>query len=329
MKIGIDNYSLYPLDLDPMELLIWAKDHGAEGVSFSGLEGQHRRKCDQDYLKDLAAFAADHDLYLEWGNGRHIPRSMSNWDRKELFDINRRAAEEAAVLGIRIVRSCSGGLMRWDDSSPATDLLLTEMVEELKAQKQMLQDHGVILAIETHFEFTTFELVHLFEMCDAVPGEWLGICLDTMNLLTMLEEPVMATRRILPWVVSTHIKDGGVLLDSDGMTTFPVEVGKGVVSLPEIISILQTFNQDLNLSLEDHGGSFDLPIFDRVFMSKFPNLDTPELIKLMDLVVKTSENRSKYGIGIIERDHWGEICEDRVKNGLMSLKAMASKHDEV
>ena len=31
-------------------------------------------------------------------------------------------------------------------------------------------------------------------MCDAPPGGWLGICLDTMNLLTMLEEPVAATR---------------------------------------------------------------------------------------------------------------------------------------
>ena len=51
-------------------------------------------------------------------------------------------------------------------------------------------------------------------MCEAEPGGWLGICLDTMNLLTMIEDPVMATRRLLPWVVSTHIKDGGVLMDA-------------------------------------------------------------------------------------------------------------------
>ena len=76
----------------------------------------------------------------------------------------------------------------------------------------MLRDHGVVLAIETHFEFTSFELCRLIEMCEAEPGGWLGICLDTMNLLTMIEHPVWATERLLPWVVSTHIKDGGVLM---------------------------------------------------------------------------------------------------------------------
>ena len=87
------------------------------------------------------------------------------------------------------------------------------MAAALREQKPMLRDFGVILAIETHFEFTSFELLRLFEMCGAVPGEYLGICLDTMNLLTMLEDPVLAARRLLPWVVTTHIKDGGLMLD--------------------------------------------------------------------------------------------------------------------
>ena len=47
-------------------------------------------------------------------------------------------------------------------------------------------DHGVTLAIETHFEFTSFELVRLMERCDAEPGDYLGVCLDTMNLLTAI-----------------------------------------------------------------------------------------------------------------------------------------------
>ena len=34
-KVGIDSYSLKPLDLDPFELLDWATINEAEGVQFS------------------------------------------------------------------------------------------------------------------------------------------------------------------------------------------------------------------------------------------------------------------------------------------------------
>jgi hypothetical protein len=36
-----------------------------------------------------------------------------------------------------------------------------------------------------------------------------------MNVLTMLEDPSEAAGRVLPWVVTTHIKDGAVLLAED------------------------------------------------------------------------------------------------------------------
>lgn len=224
-RIGIDSYGLYPLELAPPETLHWAKTNGAEGVQFSGLTHEETEKIDTAYLKDLAQYALFNNLYIEWGGGQHIPFDTTTWAKKDIFRINRKAAEEAAVLGTRIVRSCSGGLMRWQPESPMTETLLVETANNLRSQRQMLKDHNIILAIETHFEFSTHELIRLFDRCEAEPGDYLGICLDTMNLLTMLEEPVSATGRILPWVVSTHIKDGALLLTSEGLITFPTEIG--------------------------------------------------------------------------------------------------------
>lgn len=234
MKIGIDSYGLHPLDLDPLGIMEWAVKHGAKGVQFSGLESHHREKADKAYLKDLAQYAEEKGLYLEWGGGQHIPFDLSSWQRIDLGEINRKAAEEASVIGTRIIRSCSGGLMRWNPASPMTETLLQEAAASLLSQKQMLIDHNVILAIETHFEFTTWELLRLFERCETEPGEYLGICLDTMNLLTMLEDPIKAVERILPWVVSTHIKDGAIIFLEDGMMTFPVEIGKGIMDIKKI-----------------------------------------------------------------------------------------------
>jgi sugar phosphate isomerase/epimerase len=190
MRIGIDSYGLLPLGLDPMENLHWALDHGSQGVQFSGLREEDEKKTDEAYLKEMARFAAENDLYLEWGGGQHIPLDMLTWQKKDIFEANRKAAGQASLLGTRVVRSCSGGLMRWSADSPSTEALLAVTAEALREQRSMLRDHGVVLALETHFEFTTFELLRLFDMCDTEPGDYLGICLDTMNLLTMLEDPL-------------------------------------------------------------------------------------------------------------------------------------------
>lgn len=318
-KVGVDNYSLFPLNLEPLKVLAWAEKNKADGVSFSGLP-EGRSKPDYEYLKSLKAFGKEHNLYLEWGGAQHIPRDMNSWKKKDLFQHNRNVAREAEILGTRIMRSCSGGLMRWNPANPPTDALLKEMANALKVQKQMLMDHHVILAIETHFEFTTFELLKVFEMCETEPGECLGICLDTMNLLVMLEDPVGATERILPWVVSTHIKDGAITLCDSGLSVFTVETGKGIVNLKRIIELLDTLPNEVTLSIEDHGGDFDMPVYDPDFLAEFPNLEKEEFINLINLVQLSQQKIVDGKISPLSRIKWPEICEERVKKDIVNVR---------
>jgi sugar phosphate isomerase/epimerase len=203
-----------------------------------------------------------------------------------------------------------------------TETLLEEMAKCLKAQRQMLMDHNVILAIETHFEFTTPELLRVFDRCEAVPGEYLGICLDTMNLMTMLEDPVSATQRILPWVVCTHLKDGAVILDDTGLTTFPSEIGKGVVDLPRICAFLGLSQRKINLTIEDHGGEFHLPVFDPVFLTKFPDLSTGEFVRILRLALQTKEKIKSGDLVITAREDWPGICEARIRQDIKALKQL-------
>lgn len=324
-KVGIDNYGLFPLKLDAFQTLKWAKDNGAEGVQFSGLSPEESQNVDAVKLKDLAQFASENDLYLEWGGGQHIPLNMQTWARRDIFEINKKAAKEAEILGTRIVRSCSGGLMRWNRKNPKTEELLEAAALALRSQRQMLRDHNVILAIETHFEFTTFELLRLLEGCDAEPGEYLGICLDTMNLLTMLEDPILATERILPWIVSTHFKDGGVILESKDLISFPAEIGKGVIDLERIIVLLNSLANKPNLSIEDHGGSFLLPVSDPKFRAEFPDLSDGEFKKLIHLADLTKDRMEGAGLAIVAREEWPEICEERLQRDLVALKRIVSR----
>jgi sugar phosphate isomerase/epimerase len=276
-------------------------------------------------MRSLREYGEEHELYLEWGGAQHIPCDMNSWRKKDLFDINLNVAREAEILGTRIVRSCSGGLMRWDPKNPPTKTLLAEMVETLKDQKNMLMDHNVILAIETHFEFTTYELIRVFEECNTKPGEFLGICLDTMNLLILLEDPVSATERILPWIVSTHIKDGAIALNDQGLFTFTVETGKGVVNLQKIIELLSTLPNEVNLSIEDHGGDFNMPVYNPDFLAEFPDLGTAEFIKLIELVQDSQQKIIDRKISPLPRDQWPAVCEERVKKDILSLQEIVAE----
>jgi len=320
LKVGVDSYSLKPLNLTPFELLEWAVLNGADGVQFSEVNVPPGTAVDKPFLDDLRAYAVENRLYVEWGGGQHIPLDLETGRPKDIRAVNRKAAEAAYRVGSATVRSCSGGLMRWTKGSTPTDELLRLMAAALRDQKPMLRDAGVILAIETHFEFTSFELLRLFEMCGAVPGEYLGICLDTMNLLTMLEDPAAASRRLLPWVVTTHIKDGGLMLTADGFVSFTAECGKGVIDLAGIIEALAAGRPQIALTVEDHGGDFLIPVNDPDFLARFPDLAVPELVALLRLAVRTRSLMDAGKLAVLSRDRWPAACEARVKRDIQAVR---------
>jgi sugar phosphate isomerase/epimerase len=322
LKVGVDSYSLKPLDLTPFELLEWAVMNGADGVQFSEVNVPPGTAVDRIFLQELRSYAGENRLYIEWGGGQHIPLDLETGRPRDILAVNRKAADEACQVGSPTVRSCSGGLMRWKKEAPSTDEFLRLMAAALREQKPMLRDSGVVLAIETHFEFTSFELLRLFEMCGAVPGEYLGICLDTMNLLTLLEDPLAAARRLLPWVVTTHIKDGGLMLTADGFVSFTAEAGKGVIDLAGIIEPLAAVHPHITLTVEDHGGDFLIPVNDPDFLARFPDLTVPELVGLLRLAVRTRALMESGKLAVLPRDRWPAACEPRVKRDIQSVRRL-------
>jgi len=319
-RVGIDAYSIKPLGLEPLGILDWALRNGAEGVQFS--EGAAAAD-DPGRLRAIGERAAENGLYLEWGGAQHIPFDPRNGHPIDIAAVNGKAARQAAALGLSTVRSCSGGLLRWPKNAIPTETYLREMAAALRAQRTMLTGLGVILALEIHFEFTTFEIIRLFEMCDASPGEYLGVCLDTMNLLTLLEDPVAGAKRIQPWVVTTHIKDGGIIDSSEGFRTFTAEAGKGIVDFPRILKNLSSLDRTLSLSIEDHGGDFSIPFNDPGFRAKFPDLSESELDTLRALAEKTRRKMDQEGLAILDRAAWPGLCEERVARDIRTVRELA------
>ena len=205
--------------------------------------------------------------------------------------------------------------------------MLQAMAAALRSQRSLFEDCGVTLAIELHFEFTTFELLRLFDMCDAEPGGWLGICLDTFNMLPMLEDPVAGTERVLPWIVATHMKDGGLSIGAEGLLTFPTELGCGLVDIPAITDLLKSTGRPMNLSVEDHGGSFTTPLHDPEFLARFPDLTTIEKARLLQLASVGAERLTDGTMRQTDRADWPSLCENRTEAGIRYLAGLVANRD--
>ena len=95
LKVGVDSYSLKPLDLSPFELLEWAVMNGAEGVQFSEVNVPAGTALDKAFLRDLGDYAKENRLALEWGGGEHIPLDLATGRPRDIRTGNRRAAEQA------------------------------------------------------------------------------------------------------------------------------------------------------------------------------------------------------------------------------------------
>ncbi|MCX6561577.1 MAG: sugar phosphate isomerase/epimerase [Candidatus Aminicenantes bacterium] len=320
LKVGLDGYGLKPLGLPPLRLLEWAAARGADGIQFSEPPPE---ADDPGFLKDLGQTARGLGLYLEWGGGQHIPFDPKSRRPIDIAAVNRKAAGQAAALGLTAIRSCSGGLMRWAADDPPVADYLQAMTAALRDQAPMLRGFGVTLALETHFEFTTFEILRHFEMCGAEPGGWLGICLDTMNVLTLLEDPVAAALRARPWIVMTHLKDGGILETAEGFRTFTAAVGDGIVDFASIIAGLNELERDIPLSVEDHGGDFLIPLADPAFRAKLPDLSVDEEASLRRLSRLTRERMETEGLAVLDRADWPRACEARMTRGLAAARRLA------
>ena len=323
-KIGINSESLQPLGLSPFETLDWAIMNEADGVQFAEPGPGAGRDFERSFLKELAEYAEENHLFLEWGGGAHFPLDPAG-NPRDLLAVNRKAAEAACALGLSAVLSRSDGPARWSPKALPPGDLIRLTGANLKNQKAMLKDLGIILAIEPHHELSTFDLVRIFEMSGTGPGECFGICLDTLSPLTMLEDPVAAVERVLPWIVATRIKDGAIVLASEGFASFAAEAGTGVVDFPGIFAKLSTLERKINLSLEDHGGDLMVPVFDPAVLSGFPDLSVVELMAVLRLAMKSQELLDEGKLTVLESIRWAEHGERRIKRGLRSLRRIVEE----
>jgi len=306
MKLGIDGLKLPEAKKrGPLGSLDLVKELGLEGLFFSTVLDMSP-DLDLGLLGAIRSKADALDLYLESGIGKINPYCTA--EAPELRAIGdgdiiagyTRMIEACARIDCRELWVSPGNFKPAYPGRLAVDRFRTDVTwqEQLLATTKVLQQlapvaraNGVHLNMETHDEITSFEILR---MIDAVGKDCMGVVFDTANVLQRGEHPVMAAKRLAPFVRQTHIKDAYVAGAPGGLDFQTRACGEGIVDFAAIIPILAEANSKLNLSLEICQSTDDnrrkvnprqcIQINDPIWRAGHPDLTSEELAAYLSMI---------------------------------------------
>jgi sugar phosphate isomerase/epimerase len=276
MKVGLDAYTVRMVNVTAFQRLDWAKERGLDGVQFP-LASEISKTLDEGELTEAASHARRLGLYLDAGVSTINPHKLKSRDLDAEQARLEKEIKAAHLTGTTAIRSTLGGPEDRFNKSVPWQQQLDDAAAFIRRLAPLLRDLGCRLAIETHGDATTWDLIRL---SDATGGAS-AILLDTANVLVRVEEPVAAATRAAPYAIATHSKDGILYFDdsdkNQGIIRQCRPCGQGVIPWVEVLAALGKHQPDLRLSIEDHRGLYPMPIHDREFMAAHPDLTAAEL----------------------------------------------------
>jgi sugar phosphate isomerase/epimerase len=258
MKVGIDSYcyhryfgEIYPDQADPgrrwtfHDFLRRAGELGVDDVS---LESCFFESLEPSYLAEIGAVLDEKGLgrVLAWGHpdGLEAGRNEIAWrEMNALIPL-------APRMGAPVMRIVASSLMfRHEPHGPQIDAV----VRMLEQSTKIAEDHGVILAVENHIDYTSREILEILQRVDS---DCLKVNFDTGNALRMMEDPVAAARLLGPYTVATHAKDVDAcrhVRPEEWYFFSSVPVGTGLIDMPGVVRALAESGYQGVLAVEsDH-----------------------------------------------------------------------------
>jgi sugar phosphate isomerase/epimerase len=226
-SIGVRGYPPPTRALTALDLLSRAHAYGLGVIQIADNLPVH--ELAQSVLTELKARAAEWNIAIEIGTVGVQPDHLSRY------------LELAKFLEAKLVRSLPGEIGICPNPAQAA-VWLKQVLPAYEAA-------DVVLALENYEAYTSPQLLALLR---DVSSPYLGVCLDTVNSLGILETPATVVEQLGPYVRSLHIKDFGIARAESrmGFVVAGRPAGEGLLNVDWLLAELQRVGSEPNLILE-------------------------------------------------------------------------------
>lgn len=184
-----------------------------------------------DNLKKVAQAAKEHGLFLEFNSSFHAGSdSRVNCTAKEALQIGHYLDAELVKFSLDIIRprELYGSCMH-----PDVMRQMADRYDEFKAAIPMIEAFGMQIAIENHTDTFADEILWIV---DKLSHPLIGTCVDTMNPLSVIENPYYAMERMLPKAYCCHFSDDIIYVDPLGVHDVGAAHGQGSMDCPKMVA---------------------------------------------------------------------------------------------
>lgn len=161
--------------------------------------------------------------------------------------------DEVIARYLHMAEILNAKIMRMVIDAPGYDPGEAQIVSIIKNWMPQFEKQGVRLGIENHDRYPSRILARIFA---AVDSEYCGMCLDTANSISALEDSDTLLAYLAPYTVNLHLKDVYIqrLWSKQGFTVVGAPAGKGVLDIPHIVKIIAGNGRDANWIIEQWTG---------------------------------------------------------------------------
>ena len=111
----------------------------------------------------------------------------------------------------------------------------------------ILRKYKMKLAIENHKGWRAAELA---EWVKSTGSEYIGVCLDMVNNVSLIETPQQTIETLAPYTIFVSFKDIGVDFYKEGVLLSEVPLGEGLFDLPPFVAMMQKRDPTMLFQLE-------------------------------------------------------------------------------
>jgi sugar phosphate isomerase/epimerase len=207
--------------MDARGLIATAAELELQGVQIC--DNMPYQELSRGALKEIRREADDLGIFIETGARGTDPERLTN------------TILASSQLGSRLLRVVA----EIDRNASGKEIAeqLDRCSEDIGSVLAVAHQENVRIALENHATLSSPDLLHILE---TIGDDSVGICLDTMNSVMLLEHPLDTVRALAPHALCVHFKDFRIEKRAEDFRIVGVPLGEGLL---DVVAVLRTVEE--------------------------------------------------------------------------------------